>query len=73
MSAAGHYKVGAVQILVVNGQRKFGPADRNDTGSGNGGAGPHVHHFRGDYGIATSGCLPHPVRTAVVTVSPNEA
>jgi hypothetical protein len=73
MSAAEYYKVGAMQILVANGQWKFGPADRDDPGSGNGGAGAHIHHVRGDYGPAASGCLPHPVSMAMVKVSPNEA
>jgi hypothetical protein len=62
-----------MQILVENGEWELGPADRDDPGSGNGGAGAHVHHFRGNYGPAAPGCLPHPVRTAVVKVGPNEA
>jgi hypothetical protein len=73
MSAARDYEVGATQILAADGEWKFGPTDRDDLGLGNGRARARLYHFRGNHGPATPGCLPHPVRAAMVMVRTNEA
>jgi hypothetical protein len=73
MSADGNNVVGAMQILAADGKWKFGPTDQDDPGPGNGRARARVYHFRGNNGPATPGCLPHPVRAAMVTFCPDEA
>jgi hypothetical protein len=62
-----------MQVLAADGQWKFGPTDRNDSGLGNGRVRARVYHFGGNNGPAAPGCLPHPVRAAMVTFGPDEA
>jgi hypothetical protein len=73
MSVAGDHEVGDVQILAVDGKREFSPIDWDDPGPRNGRARERLYHFRGNHGPATLGCLPHPVRAAMVTICLNEA
>jgi hypothetical protein len=73
ISAPGNYEVGAIQVLAADGKWKFNPIDRDDPRLGNGRAWARVHHFRGNNGPATRGCLPHPIRVAMVTFGPDEA
>jgi hypothetical protein len=73
MSAAGNHEVGAMQILAADGEWEFGLTNRDDPRLGNGRVRARIYHFRGNHGPATPGCLPHPIRAAMVTICPNEA